>query len=342
MAVQGFGLKSFTDETEEGLKRLLQECSQSNRESGFDLDFPSFLLREKEREEMFAKLRKEGFRRALTRDTDVIGVIFAEKSAWDTNHFGFGVGKIRSLMVSDALKGQSAIDARDGLIKECLTWMKQNSVKCIMTRVDLDRVYDIAAYEQNGFQLADVLVTLHLNVDSMNPALDSLSSDSFTIRPSRNDDVVALMENACKAFINDHFHRDPRFTRDKSDELFAKWVYNSCNGSADMVLVATEENDEPCGFIVCKLVKLRRGLKYGVIDLIAVSPLHQGKGIGTQLVRESVNWFAQNVDSVYVGTQANNNASIRTYEKVGFKPVRTELTLHKWFHRKYPSFNRQG
>ncbi len=71
-------------------------------------------------------------------------------------------------------------------------------------------------------------------------------------------------------------------------------------------------------------------MKYGVIDLFAVSPSQQGKQIGTGLAKAALEWFSERVDSVFVGTQADNVASIRTYEKVGFNMLRTELTYHKW------------
>lgn len=337
MDVRNFRLQSLTDEKERDVRRLLYQHKHFACRSSLDVNFPAHILREKEIDGIVDLLQKNGFCKILMRGGDVFGVIVAKKSIWDTDRFGFGIGKIRGVIVSDILNGQNDLDAKKSLIKACLTWMKRNKMKCVITRVNVDSVNDIVAYEQNGFQLADVLVTFHLNVGSVNPTSDLRSSGLITIRPSRAEDEMMLIEIARSAFTDDHFHRDSRFPKQKSDELFAKWVYNCCHGSADMVLVAAGEKEEPYGFITCKIEQIGREIKYGVIDLVAVSPLHQGKGVGTQLVREAIRWFAQNVQSIFVGTQANNMASIRTYEKVGFRLLRTELTFHKWFQEEHPS-----
>jgi ribosomal-protein-alanine N-acetyltransferase len=317
-------LQGLTDENQIDIERLLyqHECK---------LSFPLSILRKKEMEDIVSSLGKDVFCRVAVSDGDVSGAIVAEKSVWDSSHFGFGVGKIRRVVVSDILKGQNAVKVHEVLIKSCMTWMKKNEVKCVMTRVDLDNADDTVPYDKTGFQLADALLTYHLDVQAVEQAPDLQSGESIAVRSSRTEDVAPLMEIARTSFTNDHFHRDPRFPQDKSDELFAKWVYNGCQGSADIVLVAADENEEPCGFIICKTEEAGRGSKYGVIDLIAVSPSHQRRGIGTRLVKEAVRWFAQSVESVFVGTQANNIPSIRTYEKVGFRLLRTQLTLHRWF-----------
>lgn len=318
-------LNKLTDENKTEVEHLLYQHRNK-------LSFPLCILREKEIGEIVSSLRKNVFCRVLVDDGDVFGVIVAEKSVWDSSHFGFGVGKIRRVVVSTVPKGQNVVGTREALIKSCMMWMKRKEIKCVMTRFDLDSVDDVLAYAKNGFQMADVLVTFNLDAHAVKPASDSQSGESIVVRSSRPEDVAKLMEIARTSFTKDHFHRDLHFPQDKSDELFAKWVYNSCYGSAGTVLVAAEENEKPCGFITC-MTEEGPESKRGVIDLVAVSPLRQGMGIGTRLVREAVTWFVreQNVQSIFVGTQANNISSIRTYEKVGFRLLCTELTLHKWF-----------
>jgi ribosomal protein S18 acetylase RimI-like enzyme len=207
--------------------------------------------------------------------------------------------------------------------------MKHKEIECVITRANLEDPNAIYAYEHNQFHLADVLVTFCAKKNPHQPPI-SPTNDTIMIRPSKAGDEKELMKIAGSAFSHDHFHRDPRFPREKSDELFAKWAYNSCHGLADIVLVAAGKEAKPYGFITCKIERLQEGLKYGVIDLFAVSPSQQGKHIGTRLAEAALGWFSERVDSVFVGTQADNTASIRTYGKVGFSMVRTELTYHKW------------
>jgi len=328
MAVNDFRLELLTDKTEREVEELLHQYEYVASDHNLDRGLILSLLRENEIANIL-HLRENGFCRVLTENGKVLGLIAAEKSAWDTEHFGFGVGRIRNIVVSPTLDMKKTLLAREAVMKACLSWMKHEKVKCVLTRVDLDDVLDIITYEQNGFQLADMLLTFYLNVSLSSTVKNPESKGSIKVRSFQKGDDVALMQIARTAFRNDHFHRDSRFPRFKSDELFAKWAHNSCQGAADHVIVATMENERVIGFIACKIEKLEKS-NYGVIDLVAVSPQHQGKGVGTILTTEAINWFADRVETVFVGTQANNKASIRTYEKVGFRLFNTELTFHKW------------
>jgi ribosomal protein S18 acetylase RimI-like enzyme len=290
------------------------------------------ILRKKEANQALTQT-SDGFRKILSHNGKISGTISAQKSTWDSEHFGFGVGKIKSLTLSEDLSTPKARKASDHLIKDCTDWMKHKEIECVITRANLEDPDVIYAYEHNQFHLADVLVTFCAKKNSHQPPI-SPANDIITIRPSKTDDEKELMRIAGSAFSHDHFHRDARFPREKSDELFAKWANNSCHGLADIVLVAAGKEAKPYGFITCKVERLQDDLKYGVIDLFAVSPSQQGKQIGTRLAKAALDWFSERVDSVFVGTQADNTASIKTYEKVGFSMVRTELTYHKWLDEK--------
>jgi ribosomal protein S18 acetylase RimI-like enzyme len=327
-----FQLHDITNKNANDARRFLNQHIQATTDPSCNINSPISILRKKEANQALAQT-SDGFRKILAYNDEISGAIIAQKSTWDSEHFGFGIGKIKSLTVSDSLSAPKARNARDQLINDCTNWMKQKEVKCIITRVNLENPEDIKAYEQNHFHLADILVTFSTKKNSLQP-LGNLLSETITVRPYRAGDEKELMKIASSAFSHDHFHRDSRFPRIKSDELFAKWAYNSCHGLADLVLVATGKEAKPYGFITCKIEQLQNDLKYGVIDLFAVSPSQQGKQIGTRLAKAALNWFSQRVDSVFVGTQADNVASIRTYEKVGFNMLHTQLTFHKWLDEK--------
>jgi ribosomal protein S18 acetylase RimI-like enzyme len=330
---QVFQLHDITNKNLNDARRFLDQHIQATKDPSHSFNSSISILRKKEADQALTTTI-DGFRRILAYDDEISGAIIAQKSTWDSEHFGFGVGKIRSLTISETLKTPKARKARDHLIKDCIDWMEQKEVKCIITRTNLENPDDINAYEHNQFHLADVLVTFCAKKNSHQSPVSS-PNEAITIRPYHTGDQKELMKIASSAFSHDHFHRDSRFPREKSDELFARWAYNSCHGLADLVLVAAGNETKPYGFITCKTEQLQNDLKYGIIDLFAVSPLQQGKRIGTQLAKAALDWFSQRVDSVFVGTQADNIASIRTYEKVGFNMLRTELTYHKWLDEKF-------
>jgi len=327
-----FQLHDITSKNLNDARRFLDQQIQATTTLDYGFNSQMSILQKKEADQALAQT-SNGFRKILAYNGEISGAIIAQKSTWDSEHFGFGVGKIKSMTISESLSTPKARKARARLIKDCTGWMKQKEVECVITRVNLEDPDGINAYEHSRFHLADVLVTFRAKKDfhqsSVTPA-----NEAITVRPYHVGDEKELMKIASSAFSHDHFHRDSRFPRVKSDELFAKWAYNSCHGLVDLVLVAAGKETKPYGFITCKIEQLQDDLKYGIIDLFAVSLSQQGKQIGTRLAKAALDWFSQRVDSVLVGTQADNVASIRTYEKVGFDMLRTELTYHKWLDEK--------
>jgi len=320
-------VEELTDEQKIALRHLLIEHKYLSK-SGSGIALSPLEAVEAELEKIVDLARKEGFFKVLICKKDVLGAVVAEKSAFDTEHFGFGIGKLKRIIVSNDLPTSHAVLSRDLLLRECPSWMKKANVECMISRVSYDDVFDIAAHERNDFWLADVLLTFHLNTDSAKVRSHPRLSD-IIVCPVRSDDEAVLMDIARCSLRNDHFHRDPRFPKRKCDELFSRWVYNCCHGLADKVLVATLK-DEPVGFIACKIAETEN-VKHGTIDLIAVSPSYRHKGIGEALVEESVRVFVESgAKSVSVGTQANNIGAVRTYEKIGFRLARTDLTFHNW------------
>ena len=272
---------------------------------------------------------KDDLRKVLIHQNTVLGVLRVHKSAFDTEHFGFGVGKLVTINVSDKLSDHDVFIAKQLMLQECSSWMSKVDVQCLISRVAYDDVLSVLAHEKTGFRVADILVTFQLDFQSINGQNCSQNYPNVIIRPVQFGEEDILMDIARCAFKHDHFHRDNRFPNHKSDELFSKWIYNCCDGLVDFVLVAVV-NDQPSGFIACKF-KNTKNEKIGIIELIAVSNSYRRNGLGECLVRESLSVFSElGAKSVSVGTQANNVAAARTYEKIGFKLAQIELTFHKW------------
>ena len=265
----------------------------------------------------------------LMNRNSVLGLLEAEKSTFDTEHFGFGIGKLKALRVADESQNiPVGFRIRDVLLRECSSWMKESDVKCLVSRVPYNDGLSLAAHERNDFIVADTLLTFQTGVTPTHKQTYAQNGHAF-IRTSTPSDEDALMDIAKYAFKNDHFHRDSRFPTEKCDDLFSKWVYNCCNGLADSVFVAIQGN-QPAGFITCKTENKENG-RHGVIDLVAVAAPYQRNGLGKALVKESLRYFSKlGVRTVFVGTQANNIGATRTYEKLGFRFSKAELTFHKW------------
>ena len=255
----------------------------------------------------------------LGRTRRLVGLAVTERSDWDTAHFGKRMGKMSLAVFDDTVPAAN----RSKLIRASF---RESGLEMVSARVNLADLRTIQALESEGARLTDVLLSFRFYTASWDstPTLARVE-----VGPVSKGEAKKLIGLGRKAFTIDRFHGDQNIPSAASDALYSEWVANSMKGLADMVFVA-RVNEEVAGFITCKLDQLNEDCKYGVIDLIAVDASYEGKGIGHNLVRSALGWFAPRVRSVYVGTQAANSGAIRLYEKSGFSHVCSEATLHLW------------
>ena len=115
-----------------------------------------------------------------------------------------------------------------------------------------------------------------------------------------------------------------------ADKLHKIWIRNCFqNNLADRILVYKLEN-EPAGFIACKIEKFRQ-IKYGRIVLVGISSEFQGKGIGGILIKNAKNWFFDNnCRFIIVRTEAKNYPAIKVYQKNNFYIAASSIYLRKY------------
>jgi len=261
---------------------------------------------------------------ALIDENEVVnGLMLVEKSNWDSDHFGTAVGKLRLAIFNRKVQ----VSDRRHLIRRIKDLAASKRINVIFARVPLDDLPTIRSIELEGGFLTDILLTFYINLRRRFDFVKVKSNAKITHASEK--DRKALMEMAKNTFKIDHFHADPNLPNNECDELYAKWIANCIDGSADVILVAKKGNGV-VGFITCKIQHVIGDYNYGVIDLIGVNEEYRGKGIGCLLISEALKWFSRYTDSVYVGTQARNIPAVRLYEKMGFRQVFSEATLHLW------------
>jgi len=253
----------------------------------------------------------------------VNGVALVEGSEWDSQLFGVGVGKLRLAYFDGSVDYRS----RRLLFRNVKAAASSRGLDVIFGRVGLDDMLTIHSLQAEGAVLTDVLVTFGVDVDRGLAMVKPASG--VEVSGANERDEPALVDIAREIFRIDHFHADPRLTRHRSDEVYARWVSSCVKGLADAVLVARKKN-QVLGFITCKVEGSNGGLSRGVIDLVGVRKGFEGRGVGACLVGEALKWFSSRTKTVQVGTQAANIGAARLYEKMGFRMVSSEATLHLW------------
>lgn len=253
----------------------------------------------------------------------VDGVVSFERSEWDTEHFGLGIGKSKFILFDRNIN----VESRRCLFQKAKSVAASQNLSVIFARIMLSDMPTIQSLELEGAILTDILLTFH--IDLKRDVLPTRSSSVVEIVKADERDEQVLMEMASNIFKTDHFHIDYHLSTSKCNQLYAKWIQSCLKGLADTVLVAIKDG-KSIGFITCKLGSIFNSYNYGIIDLVGVKKEYEGKGVGSMLITGALKWFSNQTESVYVGTQVTNIPAIRLYNKAGFRQILSEATLHLW------------
>ena len=219
--------------------------------------------------------------------------------AFDTDLFGFSVYRANLEKYSDISELNKSIPKDAGLVSIRIPREWENA----MQNTQFRKIENLVYFERS-FQAKEEMA-LHSSA-----------------RLASKYDADACSNIAQNCFIHDRYHTDKYLDNEIADNSKYAWAQNNILGRGDTSFVAELEN-QIVGFISCL-----REAKTAIIDLIGVSTEAQGKGIGTILVKAVISHYANSVSTIKVGTQTNNEASIKLYNSTGFKKVDEAITFH--------------
>lgn len=177
---------------------------------------------------------------------------------------------------------------------------------------------------QKGFKIVDTLVSYQYDYEKT-PLLQYHYNQDVIIKPVESCDIDELSRIAHDSFFNDRFHNDPSLKNELCDLYYEKWIYNSCHGFADLVLVGKDKENNILGFGTGKIVSD----KESALVLNAVTEYARGKGVYTAMIWEAMNYFKDRTRYLTLGTQINNYAVQKAWSKLGFKIFDSKYVLHK-------------
>ncbi len=237
------------------------------------------------------------------------------KLDWDSEFFGFPIGRLPSVNLNSA-----SVNAAD-------EWASTHQIRCMYCLVDSTANTAIKILERNNYNFADMRLTFSTPVMTPPAITQRNKYATAAVKPHREADIARLEEIAEHTFDNTRFFFDTNFPIQKARDLYRLWVKKGCLASNTEVLVYYDEN-KPLGFITCTANTNR----IGSIGLIGVAAEAQRKGVGKALTYSALQWFHhQELEKVEVVTQGSNIGAQRLYQLFGFKTQSLQLWYHKWY-----------
>jgi dTDP-4-amino-4,6-dideoxy-D-galactose acyltransferase len=231
--------------------------------------------------------------------------------AWDSAFWGFPIAQLNASRL-----------AHESL-RRALDWAAREKTRCLYFAADGSDGETLRLASEGGFRFVDLRVEMekHLlgSIQGKSPALG--------IRISRAADLATLKDIARYSHEDTRFFKDISFDRARAAELYAKWIERDASEHVILVFTMPDKAKSVVGYVTCRVEAPGKGR----IGLIAVAREVRGKGLGGELVKAALSWFAdKSIRTVCGATQACNVPAMRLYESAGFRARETKVWFHWW------------
>lgn len=236
---------------------------------------------------------------------------------WDSEFWGIPIARVRGRTLTP--ERLLSIDR----------WCEERSIACLFFLATFDDPMTVRCAEEGRFHLVDTKITFVRPSERQRPAALEERPPWAAIRQAMESDMDPLRRIAGASFVDSRFYFDQHFPRDKCGELYERWLVESFNGFADLILVAVREGT-PVGCTTYR--SPANGENAARSGLLFVAPEAQRRGVARALKLAAVDWYAERqVPFVTTATQGRNVASLVANERCGFVVQSLELWYHKWY-----------
>jgi ribosomal protein S18 acetylase RimI-like enzyme len=187
----------------------------------------------------------------------------------------------------------------------------------IDAKASVEDLSSVKHLEDLGFRLIDTNVQLIRKAQRIN---FSKIGTRFALESDEN----MVRQLAGSSFTQSRFHIDREISGKIANKIKSEWAANFFLKKRGEWMVVSEINGVLVGF----LQLLKKDHSTIVIDLIAVSPSFQGKGIGKSMISFAIQNCTAVIPNVIVGTQIANMNSLKTYNNLGFRTTSAQYVFH--------------
>ena len=271
-----------------------------------------------------------------TRHGDWFGGI--KKLPWDSDFFGFGIGRIEPLVrATDIELSDATLSVACTLVAQLVSFAKARKLEHLIASVDPGDAIFIYALEESGFRLKD---TMNFHFFDLNAI--QLKEKSTSIRLGRAEDSTALGDIAFRCFgnqryIKNRFSTDPQYPIEKVGEMYRIWIQKSLVGDRADAVFVSEHQGVPVGFLTAILPTAEQqqlGFAFGDQGVGAVDPSAHRLGTFSKLHNAVLSWFKElginyALTRTALSTTGVNKACIRHGSTVPCSPHTFHADLRK-------------
>lgn len=187
-------------------------------------------------------------------------------------------------------------------------------------RIDAEDVRSRDALVQDGWREVEILETWVRHRNGLWPKFVD------NVRFAEPSDLLACQAIANTAFQFSRLHCDSTVAWEDANAFKREWVRKAFEEHIHDIFVhlSPDADRRVDGFLICKpdTGTVR-------IDLIATAKERRVKGVAWQLVGFAHDWYAER-NVMIAGTSQKNRDARMMYQKMGFRVVKTQRTLHKF------------
>ena len=265
---------------------------------------------------------------ALSTSGQLQGLLEFRLSQWDTEHFGYNVAIIDSILTKK-LNYEQEMYIANSLLEKFLVWCQSRKIRFVSVRIPFQDLPVIHSLEHYGFHFIESWIYNKYDLNK----LGVYEKTQYELRLAQPDDCDIMIYYSKEAFATQRFHADPNISYQKADSLYKKWILTAFRDPNQYILALDIEN-KPVAFMIYYKSDLREyfGSKFAMWKMALLDSNCRSRGIGTNFFKAVLYYHKkEGLDIVDSGLSIRNLASLNLHNKLNFKIITTVVTFHKWF-----------
>jgi dTDP-4-amino-4,6-dideoxy-D-galactose acyltransferase len=244
-------------------------------------------------------------------------LLVASRLGWDTRWLGCSVARLDLAMPLAAPFDRPRDPPAEAITVLCGA-LRERGMQYAFSLVPARHVALVKALGTAGFSLLETRLTYgHDRLAEFTPERRS------PVRPAAQAEVQRLGDIAADTVNHfDRFHADEYFDAAAVDRVMREWIDASVNrGFADAVLVPDLGRDPPTAFMTIKYHRERwPAMRVNAAQMVLAAVRRESPGWFYRLVSESaLHVRERGATALWATTQATNSATIRVFERLGFR-----------------------